>query len=127
MGPDLRDLAYMMLGSSVGAWYWIANKQSVHPRKQIRWNPDPGTHPFVLAAEFDGLSPAVVRTRSTTRRSQHAHAAHPERHEETCKINADGWIGPLWSLKPEVVNQPNYSCSEPDEDLVDILRAGEWP
>jgi hypothetical protein len=124
MGPDLKDLAYTMFGSSIGAWYWISNSQSVHPAKGIRWNPAQGTHPFVLIADFDGLSPAVVRGRSTTWRSNFDHSAHPRRHEDTCKIDAPGWIGTMWSLKAEVICRENYSCVEPYEEVLDKLRSG---
>ncbi len=124
MGPDLKDLMRAVFGSRVGAWYWVANSQSVHTGRGIRWNPGQGTHPFVLIAEFDGTSPAVVRGRSTTRRSGFPHSAHPRGHEDTCKINSDGWIGPDWSLSPEVICRENYSCVEPYGDILTKLGNG---
>ncbi|MGH9195694.1 MAG: hypothetical protein ACRD1T_08145 [Acidimicrobiia bacterium] len=126
---DLRDLTvHAVLGSSAGSWYWIANSQSVHPQQQIRWNSRQGTHPFVLLADFNGVSPAVVRGRSRTRESDFPHSAHPSGHEDSCKITSDGWIAAEWSLKPEVVCGENYSCVEPDKDiLLNRLRNGAPP
>ena len=127
MGPDLEDLMRAAFGHSVGAWYWVANSQSVHPAKKIRWDPDPGTHPFVLIAEFTGATPASVRGRSTTIKSIFEHSRHPRQHEDTCKITEPGWIRVEWSLGPEVICRDNYSCVEPDDDIKIRLGSGEGP
>src|SRR5436853_3622109 len=113
---SLEDLAFQLYGRSFGTWFWIANKQSVHPTKLIRWNPDPGSHPFVLIADYDGGPAATVRPRSKSSSRGIRHDAHPDDCSSDCKIREDGRIVPvLWSLGPHAICPENYSCVEPYE------------
>lgn len=120
-----EDLAFRLFGHSFGTWFWVANSQSVHPQKLIRWNPDPGTHPFVLVADYDGGPTATVRARSKTSRRGIPHDPHPPDCSPTCKITEVGRIVPLlWSLGPEAICADNYSCVEPYGEILKKLRTG---
>lgn len=120
-----EDLAFRLFGHAFGTWFWVANSQSVHPGKLIRWNPGQGTHPFVLVAEYDGGPTATVRARSKSSRQGIQHSAHPSGHSPSCKIREEGRIvAPLWSLGPAALCTENYSCQEPYEEIVAKLRNG---
>jgi hypothetical protein len=120
-----KDLAFRLFGHSLGTWFWVANSQSLHPGKRIRWNPGQGTHPFVLVTDYDGGPAATVRARSRSSDQGIPHAAHPRDHSLSCKIKDEGRIvPPLWSLGPDAICAENYSCQEPYEEILEKLRNG---
>jgi hypothetical protein len=123
--PIAKDLAFRLFGHSFGTWFWVANSQSVHPVKLIRWNPAQGTHPFVLVADYDGGPAATVRPRSKSSKNGIKHHAHPPDCSPSCKIRDEGRIVPLlWSLGPGAICAENYSCQEPYEEILEKLRNG---
>lgn len=125
MGVLPRDLAFRLFGYSFGTWFWVVNSQSVDAAKLIRWSAEPGSHPFVLVADYDGGPSATVRPRSRSNKTGILHAAHPAAHSITCKIESEGWVLPmLWSLRPEAICAENYSCQEAYEQIVEKLRKG---
>jgi hypothetical protein len=118
-----EDLEFRLFGHSLGTWFWVANSQSLHPVKRMRWNPRPGTHPFVLISDYTGGPAATVRARSKSSTQGIQHNAHPRGHSRTCKIREPGHIvEPLWSLGPAALCAENYSCQEPYEEILAKLR-----
>lgn len=119
------DFAFRLFGYSFGAWFWVDNDKSVDTAKLIHWSAEPGSHPFVLVADYDGGPTATVRPRSRSNKTGILHAAHPAAHVSTCKIEKEGWILPmLWSLPPEAICADYYSCQEPYEEIAEKLRKG---
>jgi hypothetical protein len=120
-----QDLAFRLFGYSFGAWFTVANSESVHSIKLRRWDPKPGFHPFVLVADYDGGPTATVRPRSASRERGIEHLAHPVDHSTTCRIDKEGWIVPvLWSLRSESIGSDSYSCQEPYNEIVEKLKMG---
>src|SRR5262249_3806180 len=112
--------------ASLRTYLSVPNSQSVHPAKLTRWDPRPGTHPFVLVADYDGGPAATVRPRSASSMEGIRHDAHPSSWSPTCKIDRKGRIvPPLWSLAPDALCPDNYSCVEPyDEILAKLSERG---
>ncbi len=123
MRVSLEDIGYLMLGRSFGAWYWVPNSKTVHPKLRTHWDTEPGSHPFVLTQDYDGGPIVRVRARSLSSRSGAPHEAHPPRHVPTCRIREDGRIvKKAWALTPDALAQEHYSCREPEERLSDLQR-----
>ncbi len=125
MTPDWREVAFRLFGYEMGAWFWIANSQSVNSRTGLRWDQKPGSHPFVLIAPYDGGPTAVTRPRSAHGRRGIHHQAHPPDCSKSCKIRQEGWIQHvLWTLSGQVICLDNHSCNEPYEEILRKLRSG---
>lgn len=112
-----EDLAFRLFGYSAGSWFWVPNEQS-------GWSGQPGSHPFVLTAAYDGGPTATTRARSTTSRDGIAHRAHPLGHVTNCGIKKPGWIQHLrWTVGPDAICAENYSCGEPYDEILAWLAA----
>ncbi len=122
MRITLEELGHALFGHAFGAWYWVPNRQTVHPKLLTRWDPEPGDHPFVLIRDHTGGPSVPVRARSLSDRTGAPHGAHPPDHARTCKIRDDGRIvRRAWALSTEALSSRNFSCREPD-DRLDALR-----
>ena len=120
------DLAFRLFGHSAGSWFWVPNSESCHSVIERAWSNEPGHHPFVLVADYDGGPGVTVRPRSTTNDRGVEHSAHPFDHERTCKIDRPGWVlRVLWSLRTDAVCGENYSCVEPYERTLEALREAQ--
>jgi hypothetical protein len=115
----LDDLEFRLFGYARGAWFWLANSQSVSQRTGARWDSKQGSHPFVLVSAYSGGPSARSRPRSAHHRSDFPHEAHPSPCATTCKINQPGWIQKVrWPLKGTVLTPDTFSCTEPSEAII---------
>ena len=120
------DLAFRLFGFATGAWFWLANSQTVDHRTGKRWDEKQGTHPWVLTAEYAAGPVARVRPRSTSVKRGISHQPHPSNCATNCRIKKPGWIPAVrWSIKASALTETDFSCNEPYEDIVRKLEAGD--
>jgi hypothetical protein len=123
MGP-FDGLSFRLFGADPGAWYLLANEETLHSATGKPWSRNPGRHPWVLISEYSGGPTARMRPRTSTGGSGLVHKRHPPSCEETCRINKPGWIPTIvFSIKGSLLRDEDFSCNEPDQRIRRLLEA----
>jgi hypothetical protein len=118
MAADLKALRDLLGEYEPGSWFLCHGRCSgFAPHKE-------GWRPFILIERWARHPIAFAYPRSTTSREGLNHRPHDHAREyPNCCISRPGkilWI--QWSLPAQLICSTNFSCIEPDADVVKAVR-----